>query len=91
MEQGETESQAVVREVREELDLTIEPIKKDWTWHSHDGLLTLHWWRARAGGSIITPNPDEVADFSWMTQPQIMNTPGFLKSNIAYLEARSQS
>lgn len=67
IEPGETPQQAVVREMREELGLSVEPIAHVWTCPSYDGKWQLYWWLCRAGDAAITPDPAEVAEVRWCT------------------------
>src|SRR6185436_16337197 len=67
VEPGETLAEAVVREVREEIGLAVEPLDQLWTWKRADGRLILHWWRVQMlGPAQVSPNPDEVAEARWL-------------------------
>lgn len=47
LEPGETQAEAVAREMAEELGLDVEPLAKVWECPTEDGNYTLHWWTAR--------------------------------------------
>ncbi len=87
IEANETEPAALVREIREELGVAIEPGRRLWTsttpWGVH-----LAWWTARLpDGAALAPNPAEVASASWHTIDQIRALSGLLQSNHQFLDA----
>ncbi len=86
IEPGETPQQALVREFREELGITVRPIRFDWEnvtpWGVH-----LQWWIAeREPNQTPVPNPDEVAEILHLTLPEMLIHPDMLESNRPYLE-----
>ncbi|MCH7700483.1 MAG: NUDIX domain-containing protein [Planctomycetes bacterium] len=91
IEDGETEEQALVREVREEVGLDVRPIERIWTWNRDDGLLVLTWWRSELLGGVLLPNPDEVAEARWMTPSQIESLPKVLASNREFLRLHQRN
>ena len=46
MEPQEDQAEAVVREVREEVGLTVRPVRKVWECTAASGSHKLHWWLA---------------------------------------------
>ncbi len=86
VESGESASEAVVRELREELSLETEAIERVWDWTRGDGLLSLEWWMVRIVGGTPTPDPAEVRDFRWMTSSEIRVQPDVLANNILFLD-----
>jgi 8-oxo-dGTP pyrophosphatase MutT (NUDIX family) len=66
IEPGESQAEAVVREVREEVGLAVMPIAKVWQCETDDGAYHLHWWTARAGPGELTLQVAEVSDARWI-------------------------
>jgi mutator protein MutT len=66
VDEGESLEQAVVREIREELGIEIEPIDLVWTWDHPNGRLRLHGFTACWIGGQITPSEHEIAEVFWM-------------------------
>ncbi|MEY4760387.1 MAG: hypothetical protein RLZZ200_243 [Pseudomonadota bacterium] len=66
IEPGESQPQAVVREMREELGLEVRPIRKAWECLTDDGGFRLHWWVVDEEGAAISPAPGEVAGIRWV-------------------------
>lgn len=87
IEEGETESEAVAREMREELAIDIEPVRLCWRsvtpWNT-----SLAWWLSSIGTEIVpVPNPDEVAEVHWMTAEEICSAADMLPSLPAFVKA----
>lgn len=87
IEPGESCEQALIREVKEELGVTVQPVQEVWTWERPDGRLWLSWWTARlAGGDIaLDPDPAEVAEARWATTSEIRRLSPLLESNLEFL------
>ncbi len=67
IEPGETQPEAVVRELREELGLTVRPVAKVWECDTDDGVFRLHWWTAHPGPETPVPDGREVAEVRWVS------------------------
>lgn len=87
IEPGETEEQAVVREVQEELGLHIVPRRRIWESVTPWGT-ELTWWLGHIDPeAICTPCAAEVESYSWMTAAEMDELPQLLESNRHFLAA----
>lgn len=83
IEPGESQAQAVIREVREEVGLRVTPLEKVWECPTDDGDFLLHWWTADLGSDQIASDqlvlaPDEVSEARWVTPQEFLQmTPTF--------------
>lgn len=91
IEHGETPAGALVREIREELNLAIRPTRAVWRWRRDDGALEIEWWQAEVIGGTPRPNPAEVQSIRWMTPETIRATPGVLRNNLEFLDFAERS
>jgi 8-oxo-dGTP pyrophosphatase MutT (NUDIX family) len=68
VEPGESQADALVREVHEEVGLVVRAGRKVWECPTSDGHYLLHWWTALLDDDTaeIVPDPREVADFAWI-------------------------
>lgn len=87
IETGESESEALVREMQEELTIDVQPIRLCWRSVTPWGT-RLAWWLACLEDHI-TPiaNPDEVAEVHWMTRDEIRTAKGMLPSLPTFVDA----
>ena len=67
VEAGESQRDALVREVREEVSLEVRPIAKVWECPTDDGRYRLHWWTAEVEDGRLAPDLREVAEARWVT------------------------
>lgn len=79
LEPGETQEEALVREVHEEVGLAVSPLSKVWESVTDDGTFRLHWWTAtETGNGTIVPDPGEVSEVRWVTPAEFLTmTPLF--------------
>src|SRR5215208_4824055 len=91
VEPGESQQDAVVREMKEELGLNVRPIKQVWKHEFPDKPLTLWGWLAELeNGSEMTMNEDEIAEVFWLGPKEGSSHPEGMATNrhfIACLEA----
>jgi 8-oxo-dGTP diphosphatase len=86
IEADESECDALVRELREELGIEIRPLRRLWEnttrWQVH-----LAWWLAERidRAAPLTPEPDEVADVFWLTAADMAEHADLLSSNREFL------
>lgn len=87
IEEGESESAALCRELREELSLTVRPQRL--LWRSVTARqVELAWWLAELDPlQHPQPNPQEVAEFFWLTAAELLKAPDLLPSNVQFLAA----
>jgi mutator protein MutT len=94
VEAGESQEQAVVREMREELGLNVRPVKQVWKHDFPDKPLTLFGWVAEIeNGSEINVNEEEIAEVFWMDAQEGTSHPDGMATNrhfIACLEDRGR-
>ncbi len=86
IEAGETEGQALVRELEEELAIVnATPIRK--VWHSVTSRnVDLAWWLTEFDESqTLTADPDEVAEVHWWTVEEMHQSGNLLDSNLDFL------
>jgi 8-oxo-dGTP pyrophosphatase MutT (NUDIX family) len=72
IEPGETQAEAVAREVAEELGLDVEPLAKVWECPTDDGRYTLHWWTAHPRTTDLELHPGEVSAARWVTPAEYL-------------------
>ncbi|GAB3401391.1 NUDIX hydrolase [Flindersiella endophytica] len=82
LEPGETQADALVREVDEEVGLVVTPTAKVWECDTDDGDYLLHWWTAEIDADGPPPalelDPAEVSDAVWVTPEEFLTlTPTF--------------
>jgi 8-oxo-dGTP diphosphatase len=66
VEVGETEADAVEREVMEEVGLDVTAERKLCTLETPDGRFRLHFWIARVRAGTARPRTDEVSALRWV-------------------------
>ena len=87
IEQGETEHQALVREVSEELSVKVRPLQRLWSSKTSWGVL-VNWWQAQLTSDVLPrPNPAEISEVRWMTYDDIWGLDELLESNRHFLQA----
>ncbi len=88
IEPGESEAEALVREVREEVGLDVEPARKLWEWTRPDGRLVLHWWQAARvdQAQALRLNPQEADQAIWATVAELRDLDGLLESAVEFLD-----
>ena len=71
IEPGEGQEAAVTREVKEEVGVTIRPVRKVWESISAGGTHTLHWWLADAEDRELRPDRREASEARWVAVSEI--------------------
>ncbi len=86
IEGDESEEEALIREFREEIGVTVRPLRRIWrcvtAWK-----VELAWWAAELDADAVpAPNPAEVHSIHWITPPEMARLPDLLQSNREFLE-----
>ena len=86
---GEEETTALERELQEELNVSIQPVRRLWTSVTPWGV-SLAWWLAGLSEEL-TPNPNaqEVESVHWLSSEEILALPELLESNRDFLAVHS--
>ncbi len=85
IEIGETDEQALVRELDEELGVAVRPVRQLWQNVTRWGV-DLTWWLADLDPqALLVPNPLEVASVHWYTVAELETLEGLLESNREFL------
>lgn len=83
----ETETQALVREIQEELGVALQPLRRLWSSTTSWGV-QLVWWLAHLDeGAILVPNPAEVESIHWLSAGEMLELAELLESNREFLAA----
>jgi len=85
--QGETEPEAVVRELREEPSVTVEPIRRLWRSITPWGISVAWWLISLNDTETLLASKDEVESFHWRKIDEIRALPNLLQSNRQFLAA----
>jgi len=90
IEPGESEEEAVVREMQEELAITVVPRKLLWRSVTRWGV-ALAWWLAELDEAVEpVPNPEEVEWHRWLTPAEMSHLPNLLPNNHDFLKALAE-
>jgi 8-oxo-dGTP diphosphatase len=86
IEAGESQEEALCRELVEELSVKVVPQTK--LWESETRAQTrIHWWSAVISeGEALQANPKEVASIYWMTKRDLLEQEDLLEGNRAFLD-----
>ena len=86
VEDGETQAQAVTREAKEELGITVRPMQKVWECLTDDKEYVLHWWHARLEADTVVLNPDEVKEYRWLTYEEMKGLDKMFKADRTFFK-----
>lgn len=86
VEEGETDFDAVIREMREELALHVSPTNLLFRSKTVSGL-DLAWWNVDVHNlEAICPNPEEVCDILWLGPAELKLREELLPTNREFLQ-----
>ena len=87
VEPDETQADAIVREMQEELGLKVAPIQHVWTCHTPRGV-ELNFWQVRfVGEQQIKLDPNEVEFYAWHTPQSLREQFNLISSAVPFLDA----
>lgn len=87
VEEGESEAEALIREMEEELGARVELLRRVWENTTSWGV-DLAWWQAAfRSGHRPAANPEEVASIHWLTAAEMDQLPDLLESAQHFLDA----
>ncbi len=86
IEPGESQTDALMREVREEIGLHIEPLTKVWECPTDDGEWKLHWWTAEVSPGELALDEQEVAEARWVTPEEFLELEPTFKGDREFFE-----
>jgi len=86
MEEGETQRHAVIREAKEEMGLSVRPIKKVWECFTEDKHYLLHWWYVKLLNDEIKINTDEVKDYRWLSFNEMQKIEKMFEADLLFFK-----
>jgi 8-oxo-dGTP pyrophosphatase MutT (NUDIX family) len=87
IDDGESQSDAAIREMREELGATVLPLQCVWQHGFPERPLTLWGWLAELKSPTLTPEPKEVHEVLWLTTAEVVQHPDILPHTEAFIAA----
>ena len=83
---AESLADAIQREMREEVGLTVRPQREVWRWQNEGRRVDLHWWVVREDreGPLVLAEA-EVADAVWLTPDEIARLDPLIEGNREFL------
>ncbi len=86
IEKGESQEEALIREMREEILVEVTPGKLLMTQTKYNGALILHCWSAKIQTGQPMPNPREIAEIRWLKPAQVRALQGVLPGTTEILD-----
>ena len=87
IEPGETQEQAVVREMQEELGVAAAPLHRVMMYDLPDRPWRLYLWTTQLLDEVLRPDPGEVAEVMWLTAQEGSDHPDALPGCRVFFEA----
>jgi len=81
----ESQADAVVREMHEELDAMVTPVACIWQHTYIERAVTLWGWYATLHSSQLTRNQEEVEEILWLTADEVITHPDLLPRTIDFI------
>ncbi len=73
LEEGEDKKTALIREIKEELGVLVEPVREMATTPGDVENQTTYWWQCNIPNTNFSPQQDEIADICWFSEEEIKN------------------
>ena len=87
VEPDETQAEAIVREMQEELGVAVTAVKGVWTCRTPRGV-ELNFWQVRfVGEQTIKIDPNEVEFYTWHTPSSLREQFNLISSAVPFLDA----
>jgi 8-oxo-dGTP diphosphatase len=83
IEDGETEQEAVTREVMEEVGLSVTPVEKLCDFDTRDGSARIHWWLMRILAGEATLKNDEHTELTWVTVDEMASLQPIFEEDVS--------
>ena len=87
VELDESQADAIVREMQEELGLTVTPVKCVWSCFTARGVELNFWQVGLASGQSIKIDPEEVEFYAWHTPATLREQFNLISSAAPFLDA----
>jgi 8-oxo-dGTP pyrophosphatase MutT (NUDIX family) len=87
IEVNESQEAAVIREMQEELGITVHPTRCVWKWDSPKTELTLWGWTADHPNGALRPDPNEVAEVLWLNSDEAAAHVDAMETNRAFIDS----
>jgi mutator protein MutT len=91
MEPGETQEQAVRREMKEELGIEVEPIRRCWHYDLPHSDLTLWGWIARWISGDLQRQVSEVDEIMWLSGEEVSQHIDAMDTNPLFVKCLAHS
>lgn len=90
IEANESQYEAVVREMREELDAIVKPVACVWSHCYEERAVKLWGWLAELEPNTLMPNPEEVAEIHWLAADEAIRHPDALPRTQDFLSSLNE-
>ena len=87
VEVGESQEQAVVREMREELGVEVRPVRCVWRHEFPERNIVLWGWLGEIVSGDLTPDPGEIAEVMWLAPDEGSSHAEGLPTNAHFIAA----
>ena len=89
IELNEAEEAALIRELREELSVSVRPLCRLGDSVTSWGVSLSWWYTELSPAATLMPDPQEVESVHWLTSAEMLGLPELLESNRDFLAAHT--